>query len=113
MVISLPLTSGEESFSFPLSKWIGAKAAGNYLELYFNTANHKPTVLVRSTLKLLSTAMQKETRFYHCHRSYAVNLEYVDSLRGRSQAYKLAMKGLTEHVPVSRNAEKDLLTRLR
>lgn len=110
--VSLSLTSGEKDFKFPLSRWIAAKAAGNYLELYFSTNGGKPVVLVRSTLKLLVQAMDGTPEFYQCHRSFAINLAFVDRLRGRSQAYKLQMNGMNETVPVSRSLEKDLLGRL-
>lgn len=112
ILISLQLNDSEGAFSFPLNKWIGAKSAGNYLELYFATPNHKPNVLVRSTLKLLTAAMQDHSQFYHCHRSYAINLDYVEKLNGRAQGYKLKMKGVVDPIPVSRNAEKGLLAKL-
>jgi len=112
-IISLQTATGEENFSFPFEKWVAAKSAGNYLELYFHTSNKKPVVLVRSTLKQLNIAMQFEPSFYQCHRSHAVNLDHVENLHGRAQGYKLIMRGHFEPVPVSRNAEKVLLSKLR
>lgn len=111
-IIILPLSGNEEEFSFPYKKWITAKAAGNYIELYFDTTNHKPVVLVRTTLKILIESMQQQESFFRCHRSFVVNLDCVSRLRGNSQAYKLELSGLASPVPVARNSEKQLLEKL-
>ncbi len=101
-----------EEFSFPFDKWIAGKAAGNYVELYFSTNNHKPAVLVRATLKQLSEAMQGRPEFLRCHRSYVVNLAFADKLTGPAQARKLILRGLGEAIPVSRSYEKPLQQKL-
>lgn len=101
-----------EEFAFPFDKWIAGKAAGNYVELYFSTDNHKSAVLVRTTLKLLSEAMEDRADFLRCHRSYVVNLAYADKLTGTAQARKIVLRGLGEAIPVSRNYEKQLLVLL-
>lgn len=111
--IALQLAGSEEPFLFPFEKWIAAKAAGNYVELYFNTPNHKPVVLLRTTLKTLVDAMQHEESFFQCHRSFVINIDYFSQLIGGSQAYKLELIGLASPVPVARNSEKQLLKKLK
>ena len=103
---------GAEEFAFPFDKWIAGKAAGNYVELYFSTNNHKPAVVVRTTLKQLSEAMAGRPEFMRCHRSYVVNLAFADKLTGPAQARKLILRGLGEAIPVSRSYEKPLQQKL-
>ena len=111
--IQLVFSGAEEAFSFPFDKWIAGKAAGNYVELFFSTDNHKPTVLIRTTLKLLTEALEHKTSFFHCHRSFIVNLDYLSELTGSSQSYKIQLRGLESPIPLSRNFEKQLRQRLQ
>jgi len=110
--IKLIVSDNEEEFSFPFDKWIAGKAAGNYVELFFSTDNPKPTVLLRTTLKILTEAMEHKPNFFHCHRSFVVNLDYVTEVTGSPQSYKMELRGLENTIPVSRNTEKQLLQKL-
>ncbi|MFL3662109.1 MAG: LytTR family transcriptional regulator DNA-binding domain-containing protein [Polaribacter sp.] len=37
------------------------------------------------------------------HRSYLVTINYVDTVSGNAQGYKLPLKNYSEKIPVSRN----------
>ncbi len=111
-MITLGLNGNDEAFSFPYEKWIAAKAAGNYVELHFNAANHRPTILVRATLKAVNASMQSEPSYFKCHRSYVVNLDYAVQLEGNSQSCTLRLNGLTDTIPVARNYEAALRQKL-
>ena len=52
----------------------------------------------------------KEYKFiYKCHRSYLVNINYIERFEGNSLGYKLFFENVNFPIPVSRNA----VTRLK
>ena len=76
------------------------KTDGNYIELYFKDGNK---ILRRTTIKKLESIIKQEVFILKTHRSYLVNINYVDTVSGNAQGYKLQLKNYSEKIPVSRN----------
>lgn len=85
---------------FEIKDMLFAKAAGNYVELYFK---NKKKTLKRITIKKLEFLLNKEKSILKTHRSYLVNLNYIDTVSGNAQGYKLKLNNYSEKIPVSRN----------
>lgn len=67
---------------------------------------------MRMTLKELESRL-KPFSFFRIHKSYLVNLNYVNRLTPWfNGAYQLELQGVTELLSVSRNYVKDLRQRL-
>ena len=74
-----------------------AKSDGNYLEIYVNNQNKK---LIRATLKHLEALLSTHPNIIKTHRSYLVNTNYIENIKGNAQGYQLQ---ITDYiVPVSR-----------
>ena len=105
--------SQHESVSFPLDDFRFISAADNYIKLHFIKDNKLSIQVLRTSLKKLSERFQQYEQVFRCHRTYLVNLSAVDQVTGNAQGYKLRLKGVDERVPVSRNLNKELTTRLK
>ena len=105
--------SQRESVSFPLDDFRFISAADNYIKLHFIKDNKLANEVLRSSLKKSSEQFQQYEQVFRCHRTYIVNLSAVDHVTGNAQGYKLHLEGVEESVPVSRNFNKELATRLK
>ncbi len=85
---------------FDLQNMLFAKAAGNYVELYFKNGSK---TLKRTTIKNLASILVEESFIIKTHRSYLVNIHYIDTVSGNAQGYKLRLKHYADKIPVSRN----------
>lgn len=110
--VTLPSDNAKESFSVILTDLMFIHAADNYIEVHYLENGAEKKKLLRSTLKAAREELRKYTAFYRCHRSYIVNLDFVDSISGNSQGLKLVLKNSSEQVPVSRNLNEELEQRL-
>ena len=61
------------------------------------------SVLLRNSLSNINEVLFEYDEFYHCHRSYIVNLSKIKSVMGNARGYQLFLDNITEVVPVSRN----------
>jgi DNA-binding LytR/AlgR family response regulator len=51
----------------------------------------------------------KDFKFiFKCHRSYLVNINYIDRFEGNSQGYRLFFDAINFPIPVSRNSATKL-----
>lgn len=85
-----------------INNLIFAKAEGNYVEIYLKE-DKVNRVVKRTTMKDLESSLSSFTNIVKTHRSYLVNLFYVDQVDGNAQGYKLLLKDYDEPIPVSRN----------
>lgn len=75
------------------------KSEGNYLEIYVQNGNKH---LIRSTINNFIQFLSQFT-FFQCHKSYIINLEYIDII-----SYTFVK--IKEHeIPLSRSKKDDLL----
>jgi hypothetical protein len=105
--------SQREAVSFPLDDFRFISAADNYIKLHFIKDNKLASEVLRNSLKKLSEQFLQYEQVFRCHRTYIVNLSAVNQVTGNAQGYKLHLKGVDESVPVSRNLNKELTTRLK
>lgn len=93
-------------------KVIYLKSEGNYVEVFYL----KDTVVVKELIRNRLKAIEKELPgelFVRCHKSYIVNLQYIEKAAGDMRNLRLSLRGIVEKVPVSRNTSKDLLYTLK
>lgn len=87
-------------------------AADNYIEVHFTEGGSERKKLLRNTLTAVANELESHKGFFKCHRSYAVNLNRVESVSGNAQGYKLHLKGSDFCVPVSRRFNEEIKKRL-
>ena len=77
------------------------ESTDNYCTFYHLKNSTIEKILLRTTLKFVEGQI-KSNKILRCHRSYIVNLEKIESLKGNAQGYKLKMVDSDYIVPVSR-----------
>ena len=88
------------------------RSADNYVEVFYHRANQTRCELIRTTLKLCTDLFAQQENILRCHKSYLVNLRFVNHVSGNAQGYKLHLKHTDELVPVSRTHNEVIKTRL-
>ncbi|CAM1345018.1 LytR/AlgR family response regulator transcription factor [Tenacibaculum amylolyticum] len=100
-VLVSPKVKSEE-FVLNVNDFLYAKAVGNYVELHLK-GEEKNYILKRMTLKELINALKQYPNIFKTHRSYIVNLNFIEKVSGNAQGYKLQLSSCEEEVPVARN----------
>jgi hypothetical protein len=80
-----------------------AKADDNYVEVYHLMNEQKQRKVIRNSLKSIHAFLPTQINFYRCHKSYVINLDYVNHISGNAQGYKFHLKNTEELIPVSRS----------
>ena len=92
-----------ERFTFDSNSFIYAKAEGNYADIYLKSEDKISKLTKRIALKKLETQLADFPFIIKTHRSVLLNLNYIDSVSGNAQGYKVTLKDCPEAVAVSRN----------
>ncbi|WP_304516714.1 LytR/AlgR family response regulator transcription factor [Cecembia rubra] len=101
-VISIITQQKSDDFEMDITRFLYAKADGNYLEFFLESEATASKLIKRMTLKELEQQLEPFPAFLKTHRSYLVNLQKVIHVKGNAQGYFLQLKGVNEEVPVSR-----------
>lgn len=100
--ISIITQQKSDDFEMDITRFLYAKAEGNYLEVYLENEGEASKLIKRMTLKDLEQQLRLFPGFLKTHRSYLVNLQKVIHVKGNAQGYFLQLIGVNEEVPVSR-----------
>lgn len=108
------LTISTNNITLTLSEHdlICAQSMENYCTLYFSENSSVKKVLLRISLSGLLKQSETNT-IQKCHRSYIVNLDKVESLRGNAQGYKLIIPEIDFEIPVSRSFIPQIIPQLQ
>ncbi|AZA82374.1 hypothetical protein C1637_08760 [Chryseobacterium lactis] len=101
-VISIRTEVKADNFNFEPVQLIFAKADGNYTEITFRTSDGIKKELKRITLRQFELQITEYKFLFRCHRTYLLNISYINSISGNSQNCLVTFTGTTEKVPVSR-----------
>lgn len=112
VIVTLRSDNKKEEISFPARDLLFITSADNYIEVHYLQNETEQSKLLRGTLKNTKEELRQFTAFYRCHRAWIVNLDRVDSVIGNSQGYRLVLQGTETRVPVSRNLNDEIQTRL-
>lgn len=97
--------NGKILLEVPIKKIICFEANDNYVVTYFlkndtETAKSMERISLKKIEEMLNI---EEVKFNRVHKSYLINPEYIDEVKGRAQAYKIKLKFFNSLVPVSRS----------
>lgn len=84
------------------------RSADNYIEIYWKDGEKIKSQLIRSTLLKANELLEEYHYIFKCHRSFIVNVNYIDKVEGNSQGYRLFFENIDFEVPVSKNSVKQL-----
>lgn len=93
----------KDSLAIKVNLLLFIRSANNYIEIFWKEGETIKNQMVRLSLTN-AEALLKEYRFIlKCHRSYMVNVNYIDRIEGNSQGYKLFFQQISFPIPVSKN----------
>lgn len=102
-----------DTFELKIDQFLFAKAEGNYLMLYMYTNNDLLQLLKRITIKEFEKQVGNIDQIVRTHRSYIVNLSFLEHVKGNAQGYQLTLQHGNSTIPVSRNMIPAFESRLK
>jgi len=92
--------------TFSVNNLIYVEALGNYINITFHTKENNK-ITIRETISNIEKKISNSKIIYKPHRSYLVNLQFIEIITGDSQGLKIHLKGFEKVIPVSRNRIKE------
>lgn len=92
-----------DNFELDVSRFLFAKAEGNYLEIFQKKNDSFEKLVKRIPIKEFEAQLGSYPAILKTHRSYLVNLNEINAVAGNAQGYQLSGTDFPEKVPVSRN----------
>jgi len=86
--------------------WI--ESVGNYIHIYYLQNDIIREHVLRSSIAKAQIEIALHPKLIKCHRAFIVNLDFVESIQGNAQGYKLSIKHTDREVHVSRQFTKVL-----
>jgi DNA-binding LytR/AlgR family response regulator len=111
-VVTLKSDNKNETLQIPARNLLYITSADNYIAVTYLDQGKEVQKLLRGTLKNAKEDLRTYTAFYRCHRAWIVNLDRVISVSGNSQGYRLVLDSSDTVIPVSRNLNQDIDSRL-
>lgn len=111
--LSIQTQLKQDDFDLDPSTLLFAKAERNYVEFHLLKDGQKYNVLKRMSLRSLEQQLQSISHIVKTHRSYLVNLQFLESVSGNAQGYLLNMRHLDVPILVSRTLIPTFEKRLR
>lgn len=103
--------AGKVLLEIEINRIICFEANDNYVITYYlSKEDDLIKSMERSSLKRVSELIADiAPEFYRVHKSFIVNRNFVETVVGKSQAYKVRMRYMEDVVPVSRSFEIELI----
>jgi hypothetical protein len=104
-VFQLENQSGKVILKLKMKNILCFEANDNYVNIYFlkNETEIKKNMERISLRKVESLIPSDADSFTRIHKSYIINTQFIEKINGKSQAYRIQLKGLSFEVPVSRS----------
>ena len=102
-----------DDFYLDSSELVFAKSEGNYVEVYLTENDQIVSKLKRISLKELERQLKDDPKIVKTHRSFLVNVQFIEEIAGNAQGYKLKLKNWPESISVSRNMISSFESSLR
>ncbi|CAN0605148.1 unnamed protein product, partial [Ectocarpus sp. 12 AP-2014] len=98
-----------ETLTICEADFIYAKAQQNYVDVFYKTDNGMQQETFRNTL---FNIMKQLPKAWQVHRSYLVNLDYLESVEGNARKRYIRISTTEETIPISQIYYKALSKRL-
>jgi len=110
--ITIEAENEKDNLCIAASSFIAACSADNYVKIFYGDKDKLETVIIRTTLKKVEEQVAAFPNFFRCHRTALVNMDTVKNLSGTAQGYRLHLGNLPEAIPVSRNLNQIIKSKL-
>lgn len=103
----------KESVSLTLSDFLFAESEGNYVSIHHLENGEAKQAMIRTSMKSIVATLCTKSEIMQCHRAYIVNLNYVESVEGRSSGIGLKLCHSEVIIPVSKSYMNDVKERIK
>ncbi|MFC2096562.1 LytTR family transcriptional regulator DNA-binding domain-containing protein [Bacteroidota bacterium] len=93
----------KDNLSIKVSLLLVIRAANNYIEVFWKEGENLRSKMIRTSLRKAEDLLKEHKFIFKCHRSYMVNINYIDKIEGSIQGYKIFFENLDFSIPVSKN----------
>jgi hypothetical protein len=93
----------KDSLAIKVNLLLFIRSANNYIEIFWKEGESISNQMVRCSLTNAEELLKEYRFILKCHRSYLVNVNYIDRIEGNSQGYKLFFQLVNFPIPVSKN----------
>ncbi len=92
---------------------IAIKSSDNYIEVYYKNNELVKKQIIRSSLKRVEELINRYEFILRCHRSYIVNIKFINEIQGNPQGFKLFLVDTDFTVPVSQKYIHELKNKIK
>jgi hypothetical protein len=87
-------------------------AQDNYVQVFYFENTQLKSRMLRATLRKMEETLTDSPQFVRCHRTFLANFDKIEKVSGNAQGYRLHLTGVEETIPVSRNLNDLVRSRL-
>ena len=98
----------KDSLSVKVSLILFVRSANNYIEVFWKENDTVKSQLVRCSMTKAEQILKEYKFIFKCHRSYLVNINFIEKVEGNPQGYKLYFDKVEFPIPVSKNYSNKL-----
>ena len=93
----------KDSLSIKVNLLLFIRAANNHIEIFWKESDNVKSQMVRTSLKKAEEVLNEYKFVFKCHRSFMININFIDKIEGSIQGYKVFFDKVDFAVPVSKN----------
>jgi len=93
----------KDSLAIKVSLLLFIRSANNYIDVFWKEGDVVKNQMVRCSMAYAEELLKEYKFIIKCHRSYIVNINYIDRFEGNLQGYKLYFEKIDFPIPVSKN----------
>ena len=98
----------KDSLAIKVSTLLIIRSADNYIEIFWKEGELIRNQMVRCSMINAEEVVKEHKFIFKCHRSYMVNINYIERFEGNSQGYKLFFESINFPIPVSKSSASRL-----
>ncbi len=98
----------KDSLAIKVSNLLFVRSANNYIEIFWREGDSIRSQMVRCSMTNAEEIVKEHKFIFKCHRSYMVNINYIERFEGNSQGYKLFFENVAFSIPVSKSSASKL-----
>jgi len=102
-VINFKSDYQKDSLAIKVNMLLIVRSADNYIEVFWKDGETIKNQMVRCSITMAEEVVKDHKFIFKCHRSFIVNINYIDRFEGNSQGYKLFFENIGFPIPVSKN----------
>jgi len=93
----------KDSLAIKVSLLLFIRSANNYIEIFWKDGESFKNQMVRCSMAYAEDLLKEHKFIVKCHRSFIVNINYIDRFEGNLHGYKLFFENIDFPIPVSKN----------